>query len=147
MNNLESIVTNFELSKKLKDAGFRQDSLFYYMVPKNDTNTYWALRRKDFLEGLSECYFYISAPTCEELLRELPDYIDYGDILYFPEIRFERECNDTDLEKITFSFNYFSKDDKNCLYPYTNLSGSKLVDTLAEMYLFLKVNKFIFKSE
>jgi hypothetical protein len=73
MKRLEDITTSLELSKKLKEAGFPQDSLFkwfksfdndLYKVYKKLPNPFWF-----------EIY---SAPTTDELLEQLPLWLgDY----------------------------------------------------------------------
>ena len=69
MISLEKQVVNLELSKRLKELGVKQESLFYYGIWKGDTVPVY--RNQLLLDGvkLSEC---ISAFTVAELGEMLP---------------------------------------------------------------------------
>jgi hypothetical protein len=70
--NLESQVCSFELAKRLKELGVKQDSLCYW----NSIDTPWYLIV--FYDEVSECSadFIISAFTATELAEMLPYKIE-----------------------------------------------------------------------
>lgn len=81
--NLQDQVTNLELSKKMKDLGFPQESLFYWRTPREDRNIYGDLIYKSFAPHLQ----YggngeYSAYTVAELGTLLPKtYMSFHDSL------------------------------------------------------------------
>lgn len=82
---LEDQVTSIELSKKLKELGIKQESLFYYIDSKIYINhqTHWP--------DPENIKTHISAFTASELLEILPDSITIykstdGEFLWFVEL-------------------------------------------------------------
>lgn len=72
--------TSLELSKQLKEAGFPQESYFLWNSRRqNGTESIQMLRREqvgvlDF-ETQSIVDLYFAAPTAEEILEQLPNYV------------------------------------------------------------------------
>jgi hypothetical protein len=129
MNELKDIVTNLELSKKLKEKGFPQeDGLFYW----------WIGKKKNYLEDKNWDGKPLSkyrAVTTEELLKELPEYID----------------NDEDTEKLDpFSLEisrsdwfYISYSSFDRILHTIKSSTMKFCDALGQMYIWLADNKLL----
>lgn len=66
---LKDQLVNLELSQKMKELGFKQDSLFYW-VKVWDLNLYkWRLFQGDKEDNVNE---HISAFTVAEILEKLP---------------------------------------------------------------------------
>lgn len=70
MTNLQDICVSLGLAKKLKEAGYPQESLFYWM---NTDLGEWILLEK---KNCDPSFNIIAAPTASELGKELPGY-DY----------------------------------------------------------------------
>jgi hypothetical protein len=101
---LENQVTNLELSKKLKELGVKQESLFWWVGSKNDEWFVMSLRsdEKDLMvggkEGRKEGY---SAFTVAELGEMLPKQFgttkDHQDRWYvYNRIGYEEQYADTE---------------------------------------------------
>lgn len=71
---IEDQVCSLELAKKLKELGVKQDSLLYWLAPKNPNSKKWFLSMKG---GFNEIYNHdsISAFTASELGEILPSAI------------------------------------------------------------------------
>lgn len=67
--------TTLETSKLIREAGFRQDTEFYYLPdsPVYRPNTVWFKEQLDF-KAMKNREIY-AAPTTDELLEELPEII------------------------------------------------------------------------
>lgn len=74
--NLEDQVCSFEVAKKLRDLGVKQESVFYYV----ETYTY-RLRYGKYNWGSN-----ISAFTFTDILKQLPDEIHKNDMRYMLKI-------------------------------------------------------------
>ncbi len=69
-----TITTSLELSKALKESGFKQESLFYCGITMNG-NKQVLKRKSDFLLSDIEKGLPIASPTASELIDNLPEHI------------------------------------------------------------------------
>ena len=79
----ESIVTSLDWSEKLKEAGWPQDSAFWWCKWTNDKtppSQEWRLEyvatEYDFVTVTGGAWERFAAPTAEEILRRLPPSLD-----------------------------------------------------------------------
>ena len=91
-------MTEYVVSQKkamrLKEAGFPQETEFYWVKWKGEYNSGWnliskrrlSIEHKKLLSGQTQCYKIISAPLTDEILKWLPPYIDEADNVYSLEI-------------------------------------------------------------
>ncbi len=70
---LESIVTSLEVSKKLRDIGVPQESVFYWQEFQD--------HEPRLVQGIPEHFngTSVSAFTASELLNQLPEYVNWDD--------------------------------------------------------------------
>lgn len=80
MMKLENQVVSLELSKKLKELGVKQESLWYWVLFVGNKNQEWSVVDKDF--DVSEIN-RIPAPTVAELGELLPCATKIGDIRFY----------------------------------------------------------------
>jgi hypothetical protein len=80
---LENRVSNLELSRKLKELGCKQESLFYY-DPRNGKLRYGF---DSYTDKDGKMKWFISAFTVAELGEMLPEYIEIKKIGKFLESR------------------------------------------------------------
>lgn len=124
-------VPNLELSKRLKEAGFPQESDFWWVNQPNGglrTSGYkWKLESKPRTRILQ--YEYIAAPLATELLERLPAEIKNGGKEYWLRVG-----KNIPYYEIGYC------DNGTCL-PTT--AGMTLPDALAEMWLWLKENDYL----
>ena len=141
MKELNEITTDLEISKQLKESGYPQDSLFY-KHSAYDGNGLEKTSTRDILlqhELKEEIWnYWISAPTAEELLNELPKYINNYEweltisvnnqnefIVYYSKI------NDNGDEEKMYCSGYAITMDKD------------LKNALAKMWIYLKENNLL----
>jgi hypothetical protein len=116
---MEKITTSLELSKELKENGFKQDSIFaWYKVNGKYHNSYYRHHEKDD----------ICSPTAEELLEELPEMIE-DDVVYFLTMRKDRVS--------------YRSLNNNILGTGQIYYESKLCNALAKMWIYLKKNNLL----
>lgn len=145
MKELSEITTSLEISKRMKEAGFPQDSMFYRNV--NTGKVRFTQRgnpdlaglkfgepKKTFKEKVKEG-IYISSYTTDELLELLPEVI-YGRDL----IKIKYPSNDCLYRRIDYS-----DDLHRCGYWTNNpldtcmfSESEKLPDAIGELILYLK---------
>ena len=128
----ENIVVSLELAKRLRDAGWSQEkniSSFYYSVEG------WLMVCTIHVEGETvlipvtgaELTFHppwLSAPTAEEILRELPDYQVMSE---------ERVVSIIQLSDI-----YNKRKTKFSIF-----KGETLASAAAQMWIYLKTNNLL----
>ena len=119
---IHEIVTSLEVSKKLKEIGINQNSLFYYLVEQDG---FVELGQMSF--GRVNGKQYYSAYTAEEL----------GSFLSTISFILE-DCGD---ERFHLSF-WMGKDDHASV-----LTGNKLCDLFGEVIILLINEKFITAEE
>ena len=82
-------VTSLPLSKKLKEAGFPQDTNFFYVIPYGArrstvaffTTIYWvSVTGERYTDAFSEVV--CAAPMFDEIMRQLPTMIKYDGNIY-----------------------------------------------------------------
>lgn len=128
---MQEITTDLEISKELKENGFPQNHLFKWVNRKDrDGDNYYILESGSTYNFKG---FRWSAPTAEELLKELPKQVKR----HVPSINFGRACvcnNEAYTNKYIVCYadkqhfalnNYLSVDDKLC-------------NALAKYWLYLK---------
>ncbi|CAN5475199.1 hypothetical protein BH11PLA2_BH11PLA2_29810 [soil metagenome] len=83
MTTPESITVSLDWAKKLKDAGWPQENgLHYWHGWEGDKNTF--LRATDGRVGTINAFHQMfAAPTAEEILRRLPEYLTDGELRYY----------------------------------------------------------------
>lgn len=128
-NAMKSICTSLELSKKLKEVGFPQESLFYWWVDvedsdeeKIDPEVGIGKSRVSFMEN-------ISAPTAEEIGRELPEYLYKTGANYFL--------------KMMSGIIYFKAQSADGKIFDTPSSSKSEANARAKMYIYLKENNLL----
>lgn len=86
MTALETMVTSLELSKRLREAGLPQKSLYQWLwgreqgdveADDNDSQNTWVLNRNDGQWEMFLCRATLSAYLLSELLEYLPDTINW----------------------------------------------------------------------
>jgi hypothetical protein len=128
MKRLEDITTSLELSKRLKESGFPQDSLFawYWCC---DYRKYFVANTKTFI-GLGDKIY--SAPTTDELLEQLPEFIDYSreplDKYKYISLDIQKYSVKGDKYLISYVDDYY-------ISKQFEIHHDKLPDALAEMWI------------
>jgi|GEM_PF-4312247 len=129
---LENICCDLEISKSLKEKGFRQDGLWIWVIAKRPSDGVVLFDRTTAKNCNVDKY---SAPTAEELLMELPKVLEndvYDD--FYLDLRIyekESECFYKDRwEERTLYIN----DEK------VSFVDKKLCNALAKMWIYLKDN-------
>jgi len=72
---LKNLVVSLETAKKLKEAGFSQDTVFSWDDPSetdSDYDTYFLEKREKLESAQCDSETLFAAPTLEELLSQLP---------------------------------------------------------------------------
>lgn len=123
-----------ETAKALKEAGFKQDDSSFYFVNWGKVQV-WQCRHKEYIdkywdEVVDKGYTTLAAPTTDELLEELPQYLD------------SKNAGNLTLESVDFGKQW------SLFYPIKDEFGedswlheereSSLPEALAAMWLFLK---------
>jgi hypothetical protein len=120
--NMDNITVDFELAKKLKKAGYKQESVFHWLRYKQIklSKLVWAMDDGDIF--LSDSQY--SAPTTDELLEMLPHFFHQYELTIVKS-------------KNKYTVSYFDLGD--CEH-YLNMIfvEEKLCNALAKMYLYLK---------
>ena len=124
MLKLEEQVISLDLSKRLKELGFEQESLFYWRT----SSTSDSLAHLTY--GLLDTKFsiYYSAYTCAELGEMLPQYIEVQVGIFY--LRIEKE-------NIYWKCGYAKFDSKNFLFGEQSLTEA---EARAKMLIYLKEN-------
>ena len=132
--NLESQVTNIELSKKLFELGFKQESLFYWCKNEGDMEPkfieYEEMINGHIYQDYPNPIKCLSAFTSSELLESLPPYLHNDEIV-------ERE-NCLGIDKLPngqIQIMYYNK-----VHP---IQDDNLCNALAKMLIHLIENKLI----
>ncbi len=129
---LEEICVDLEWAKKLKDVGFPQDSLCWYVYsdhPSINSHGKYSLVSHTPSDEMLD----ISAPTAEKILKELPKFIITDNIKY----RFFVEYN-AGLDATYCGYRCMEKD--NMFMPLYDriVENSHLCLPFADIYCFLK---------
>lgn len=147
---LEDIVVSLELAKELKEVGYPQKSLFYWVsyLTKNSISEYklmdepniqWEFERSGEMK-------IISAPTASELLDRLPRFMNSNG-------KFHWEISLEEIEEKQFIDGKELVERKtvelfSMMYPYhaVKVQGKTFVEMLAKMWFYLKQNNLINKE-
>ena len=126
---------SLEMSKKLKEAGFRQDTELYWAEYKMPEGRLFSKIEKlqdqpkeRPKNAMIPCVFSGSAPTTDELLAELPDFISKDKHYYLH------------IEKCVGYRVYYSKEFGHLIHSalgQIHHKNESLPEALGEMYLFL----------
>jgi hypothetical protein len=123
---MEKHVCSLEMSKKLKEAGFRQDTMFYHGIGREGKNIF----RGPSMEGFGATKI-CAAPLATELLEELPESVskdkdgDIDDMDYF--LRVQSNSRGWNVAYVTYG-DAFSE------------TANNLCDALAAMWLKTRSN-------
>jgi len=136
---LKDISCDKDISIELKEKGFKQESLFAW-VPFYNTNT--DIGKKGFahrweLMSHSDCKNIISAPTAEEILKELPKRFIY---------KSKTMCYlrlDCSHEEYRIQYYYFEDNLEYALCLHKQ--DKKLCNALAKIWIYLKDNNLLEK--
>lgn len=142
MTSPASITTDLQWSRRLKEAGFPQDSVwhwrFWHNVPGDyilcDEEDIHELSKPEESDGLLE---YFAAPTAEEILRRLPKTLDHWLLDCLPN-------PDEDL----WAVSYFSAIDPEqpthpAIQEVLPCEADTLANAAARMYCHLAENKLL----
>jgi hypothetical protein len=123
---MEKITTSFELSKELKENGFKQDSICFFcdITHSHEKPKMSLCIKTPFVSERDK----ISAPTAEELLEELPEKIIYSE---------------TFKQYWYLKINIHNQYGFNVSYGNYNTQDKKLCNALAKMWLYLKKNNLL----
>ena len=154
---MNDITVSLEWAKKLRDAGFSQgfsgvfapssvETLEQIMPTKmNDIYFYWMDVRKDYTKG-EPCpqvesvycnYLMIAAaPTCEEILRDLPSWLIQQGRSSFLRIVPEQDGHGIDGWKLIYEP---SDDPEKAIWQ----DEDTLANAAAAMWIYLKENKLL----
>lgn len=160
----ESITVSLEMAKALKEAGWEQDiyvkekpqSQYVYMqddlhLIHVDNDTDWILGN-DYQSGSRELeeYGYCTAPTAEEILRELPDPVKFPDN-YEGSIRFNEGYLLIEHDNEDWSAQYY-----HCVYggfkatvqrkdkeEWVVKNADTLANAAAQMWVYLKEHNLL----
>lgn len=138
---MNTITTSLAVSKKLKEAGWETPFTKHHLrnaecKRKHETVYYWNTDANgSYLHTFPDCtQDAIAAPTAEEVLRELPVYIERESITYsLCIVAVGKHWN------VHYSSpNPEVKDDPN--YPIAGIHADTLANAAAEMWIYLKTN-------
>ena len=103
MSTIENQLTSIEVSKRLRDAGVRQESEFTYYNNGGDWSEV-ALDKNDRTEymGYAECCDRVSAFSISEIL----DMISDNELIYYAQ----KFCIDDDGEDDAYKYNALFRD-------------------------------------
>lgn len=128
---------SFETAKKLKDAGFKQETYFYHSL--NDKGIYHVCSHREFelLKKISKGE-PLPAPDTDELLEGLPYFIEGEDVYVYA---FQIHCGSVS-DKRDWIPNYYDELTGNSVYDFSHRNES-LIESLAELWLKLKEKKLV----
>jgi hypothetical protein len=133
---IQEITTDLEISKELEENGFPQDGLFWWIKFAE------GYKVKDEAKVDTYCRYYdtddttfYSAPTAEELLKELPKNVKWKTLF----------INNQDLYFLFYADIGRNDENRNVtLYKEKEIqSDKKLCNALAKMWLYLKKNNLL----
>ncbi len=130
---LEDFCVDLEWAKKLKDAGFPQDSFFYFIKMTGYEEQYPSGYTIRYNDGDPQLKDDISAPTAEKILKELPKFIITDNIKY----RFFVEYN-AGLDATYCGYRCMEKDNMFMPLYDRRVENSHLCLPFADIYCFLK---------
>ena len=133
---MKEYCVNLELAKELKENGYPQNSYNRYQVDILGEVEIETLEFSDH-DHVKECY---SAPTSDEILKELPNFIIHNNTNYYLNIfrdtytgiRPEITENYYEVSYITLHFLCLDAPNNYCV------EEDKLSNALAKMWLYLK---------
>lgn len=120
---------SLETAKLLKENGFRQDAFFHYYfcpegVPETQSTEYeWKISAVCGVDSLDD---EIAAPTSDELLEELPDFLNCEALMYWKKMWRGEMCYFAEISLINRK-----KESKT-------FSGKSMPEAMAQMWLYLK---------
>jgi hypothetical protein len=133
MKELKDITTSLDVSKKLKEAGYKQDSILYWWQNDCDEDHTQLRNRIPNNQSLSiHKWFVYSAPTTDELLEQLPPDVSDRWILSINAIDYD------DYKEYEVGYTKYFEDNGVWAYKDKYFQDKKLPDALAEMWLYLK---------
>ena len=125
---LNTISTNYELSKKLKDLGFNQDTELYWSNEKGEQD-YFLYVKHTWSENPS----HVKAYTLEQILKALPEDIkfrDHNSEFGFQEGGLKLMCI------CYFEIGYYDAND-SAIYDCEQKDDESLADTAARLLILL----------
>lgn len=131
---LTDITTSLELSKKLKELGFPQESLFSWQIhEKNDgvCDEIAEIVKIVYPKTPAWEFNYYAAPTAEELLEWLPERIEHDGKFYFLTF-WKRQSGEIAVK-------YKPNEGRS----YLPVQIGTLKNALAKMVIYLAKNKII----
>ena len=143
----EQEVLSLDLSKKLKELGMPQESLFYWEVPHDQRKA-----QNEVIPVVDELpakenvrnrfFFYYSAFTADELRELLPPSIPlFKDSLESADLHLTREYNLSTKTINEWCCWYKRSDTGSALIE--QFGGSSMIDALAKMLIYLLENKLL----
>lgn len=137
---LQDICVNLKLAEELKEARYPQDgSLFYWVRVNNDDSKLWPKEYEDITENgqtvhvvdsyMIERGVVISAPTAEEILKELPRFIHHE----IDGAREKLKITKSGVKELPYWVGY----------EVYEMAGKSLADSAAKMWLFLRRNELV----
>lgn len=144
---MEEYCVDLERAKQLKENGFPQDSEFYWNIHKaggsvfplddNLNKKFASYQEKVGINAV--CYATYSAPTSDEILKELPREIKDLNFEYFYHLKIEKSPIHDEMYFISYGIT--SQD--RAWMEYYNTDDKKLSNALAKMWIFLKKEGYI----
>jgi len=137
----EQQVLSLDLSKKLKELGVPQESLFYWEVPHEQRKAHHAVipivNELPGQENVRSRFFvYYSAFTVEELRELLPSSIPlYQGSLESADLHLTREYNSSTKTIDEWCCWYQRRDNGSALIE--QFGGSSMIEALAKMMIYL----------
>jgi hypothetical protein len=135
----QNIVTNLELSKKLKESGFPQDGSVFYWICNPDTDKYVLVYQPNVD---IKAWRGFAAPTASEIGEKLPAKIINPstrnlDNLYF---NFAHKGNDSKQDVRTgYTVEYHTP----FSYPLIRITSDTEANARAKMWLYLKKHNLL----
>lgn len=128
--NPKEQVCSLELSKQLKEAGYPQEGLFWWVFPESESRPMLFFGHRDNAFNKSNHGNIIVASTVAELLDKFPHYIETDDKLYVLRCMKKRKAGYI----IQYADYRIETDDKELNYT----DAITLSNALAKMWLYLK---------
>ncbi|MFA5388885.1 MAG: hypothetical protein WC312_03925 [Candidatus Omnitrophota bacterium] len=133
---MEKHCTSLEISKQLKETGWKKETEFWWIEDKSGNNKILLYSYKQYInldaygcrDAQNNCY---PAPLATEILEELPSFIQQA-----------YKYNLT-IEKLGDEYSgFYQYSDRDCDYLLAGMDGAKfdksLPNALAKMWLYLK---------